>query len=66
MSLHATSVFCKNEALKKLHLKSTRKCFKEVKIYKWLDLSDSFLPIDCCVSGDSVVIFSHIYLDSDI
>ena len=27
-------VWCKNEALKKLHLKSTIKCFKEVKIDK--------------------------------
>ena len=29
---------------KKLHLKSTIKCFKEVKIDKWPDLSYSFLP----------------------
>ena len=51
---------CKNEALKNhnffhlrmlaqrhdsnLHLKSTSKCFKEVKIDKWTDLSYSFLP----------------------
>ena len=40
---------CKNEALKKLHLKSTIKCFKEVKIDKWPDLSDSFSLVDCCV-----------------
>ena len=33
----------------KLHFKSTIKCFKEVKIDKWPDLSYSFLPIDCCV-----------------
>ena len=41
MSLHAISVFDKvykwNPA--KMHLKSTIKCFKEVKIDKWLDLS---------------------------
>ena len=36
MFLHAISVFDKvsNEALKKLHIKSTMKCFKEVKIDK--------------------------------
>ena len=36
MSLHAISVFdtVSNEALKKLHLKSTIKGFKEVKIDK--------------------------------
>ena len=62
---------CKNEALIKLHLKSTIKCFKEVKVGKWPDLSHSFLPIeDCCVRINgkmvySVVIFSHRYLDSD-
>ena len=64
----------KNEALKKkkLHLKSTIKCFQEVKIDKWPDLSYSFLPIECCVRINdkpvtiySVVIFSHRYLDSD-
>ena len=42
-------MYTKYEALKKLHLKSTFKCFKEVKIDKWPDLSYSFLPIDCCV-----------------
>ena len=48
--MHSVSLIrCKNEALKKLHLKSTIKCFKEVKIDKWLDLSYSFLPIDCSV-----------------
>ena len=39
MALHAISVFDKVEKLmkpwKKLHLKSTIKCFKEVKIDKW-------------------------------
>ena len=40
----------KNEALNKLQLKSTIKCFEEVKIDKWPDLSYSFLPIDCCVT----------------
>ena len=48
MGLHAIiSVFDKVEKLKpwkKLHLKSTSKCCKEVKIDKWLDLSYSFLP----------------------
>ena len=69
--LSVALIRCKNEALKKLHLKSTIKCFKEVKIDKWPDLSYSFLPIDCCVriNGEhaiySKVIFSHRYLDSD-
>ena len=52
MSLHATCVFdkYKNEVLgEKMQLKSTIKCFKEVKIDKWPDISYSFLPIDCCV-----------------
>ena len=53
MSLHTISVFDKVHKWspeKKLHLKSIFKCFKEVKIDKWLDLSYSeFLPIDCCV-----------------
>ena len=54
MSLHAISVFhkaCKVDkwSPEKLHLKSTIKCFREVKIDKWPDLSYSFLPIDCCV-----------------
>ena len=40
---------CKNGPEKKLHLKSTIRCFKEVKIDKWPDLSYSFIPIDCCV-----------------
>ena len=47
--LSVSLIRCKNVALKKLHLKGTIKCFKEVKIDKWLDLSDLFLPIDCCV-----------------
>ena len=52
-------------------LTSAFKCFKEVKIDKWPDLSYSSLPIDCCVQNKwwawvySVVIFSHRYLDSD-
>ena len=65
MSLHAISVYdtlirCKNEALKKLHLKSTIKCLKKVKIDKWPDLSYSFLPIDCCVriNGEPDHLFS--------
>ena len=51
MSLHAISVFDKvyKWSPEKLHLKSTIKCFKEVKIDKWPDLSYSVLPIDCCV-----------------
>ena len=50
MSLHVISVLkrYKNEALQ-MHFKSTIKCFKEVKIDKWPNLSYSFLPIDCCV-----------------
>ena len=47
--LPVSLIRCKYEALKKLHLKSTIKCFKEVKIDKWPDLSYSFLPIDWCV-----------------
>ena len=41
MSLHATSVSDKVYKLspEKLHLKSTIKCIKEVKIDKWPDLS---------------------------
>ena len=52
MSLHAISVFDKVykwSPEKTLHLKSTIKCFKEVKIDKLPDLSYSFLTIDCCV-----------------
>ena len=70
--LSVSLIRCKNEALKKkLHLKSTIKCFKEVKIDKRTDLSDPFLPIDCVIINGisltvySVVIFSHRYLDSD-
>ena len=43
--LSVSLIRCTNEALKKLHLKSTIKWFKEVKIDKWPDLSYSFLPI---------------------
>ena len=56
---------------KKLHLKSTIKCFKKVKMDKWSDLSCSFSPIDCCVSGKPDGLFSQwwysviIHLDSD-
>ena len=52
MALHAISVFdmvYKWSPEKILHLKSTIKCLKEVKIDKLLDLPYSFLPIDCCV-----------------
>ena len=51
MSLQAISVFQKvyKWSPEKLHLKSTIKCFKEVKIDKLPDLSYSFLPKDCCV-----------------
>ena len=72
--LSVSLIRCKNEALKNMHLKSTIKCFKEVKIDKWPDLSDSFLPIDCCVrmvsltilfSGNYSVIHVDRYLDSD-
>ena len=47
--LSVSLIRCKNEALKNLHLKSTIKCFKQVKIDIWLDYLYSFLPIDCCV-----------------
>ena len=47
--LSVSLIRCKSEALKKLHPKSTIKCFKEVNIDKWPDLSYSFLPIDYCV-----------------
>ena len=61
---------CKNEAPKKMQLKSTIKCFKEVKIDKRLDLPYSCLPIYCCVRINGkpvyfVVIPNHRYLDSD-
>ena len=36
--LSVSLIRCKNEAPKKMHLKSTIKCFKEGKIDKWLDL----------------------------
>ena len=51
MSLHAISVFGKVQkwSPEKMRLKSTIKCFKEAKIYKWPDLSYSILPIDWCV-----------------
>ena len=52
MALHAISVFDKVykwSPEKKLHLKSTIKGFKRVKIDKWPDLPYSFPPIDCCV-----------------
>ena len=71
MSLHVSLIRCKNEALKKLQLKSTIKCFKKAKICKWPEIPYSFSPIDCCVriNGQpdrySVVIFSHRYLDRD-
>ena len=42
MFLH---IRCRNEDLKKLHVKS----FKRVKLDKWQDLPYSFSPIDCCV-----------------
>ena len=63
LHVHATSVFDKGVKMKpwkKLHLKSTIKCFKQVKIDKWPDLSYSFLPIDCCVriSGKPDHLFS--------
>ena len=48
--LSVSLIRSKTEALKKkLHLKSTIQCFKDVKIDRWPDLSYSFLPIDCCV-----------------
>ena len=47
--LSVSLIRCRNEALKKMHLKSTIKCFKEVKIDELPDLSYSFLPINCCV-----------------
>ena len=61
MSLHAISVFDKVEKMKswkKLHFKSTIKCFKEVKIDKLYTYS--FLPIDCCVriNGEPDRLFS--------
>ena len=38
-----------------------------MKLDKWLDLSYSFLPIDCCVriNGEPDHLFSDKYLDSD-
>ena len=63
--LSVSLIRCKNEALKKLHLKSTIKCFKKAKICKWPEIPYLFLPIDCCVRINglpdrySVVIFSH-------
>ena len=56
MSLHAISVFDKvyKRSPEKLHLKITIKCFKEVKIDKWLDLSYSFLPIDFSVKMNGI------------
>ena len=74
MSLHAISVLirCKNEALKKLHLKSTIKCFKKANICKWPEITYSFLPhrLLCWNKWSnqtvySVVIFSHRYLERD-
>ena len=47
-----------------LPLKSTIKCFKEVKIDKWPDLSYEFLPI-VSLTVYSVVIFSQRYLDNN-
>ena len=63
MTLHAirlSLVRCKNEALKKLHLKSIIKCFKRVKIDKWPDSPYSFSPIDYCVriNGEPDRLFS--------
>ena len=55
MSLYMLSVpliRCTIEALKKLRLKSTIKCFKEVKTDKWPNLSYSFVPIEWCVRID--------------
>ena len=50
MSLHAISVFDKvwKWNPEKMHLKSTSKCFKIAKIYKWPEIPYSFRPIDCC------------------
>ena len=55
MSLHAISVSDKvyKWSPEKIHLKSTIKYLKEVKVDKWPDLSYSFLPIDCCVRINS-------------
>ena len=47
--LRVSLIWCKNETLKNLHLKSTIKWLKEVKIDKWPDLSYSFHPKVCCV-----------------
>ena len=46
---------------------NTIKCFKEVKIDKWPDLSYSFLPIDCCIRINAKPdrLFSHRDLHSD-
>ena len=67
MSLHAISIFDKVQKWK-LHLKSTIKCFKRVKICKWPEIPYSFLPLeDCCVriNGPPDRLFSHRYLDRD-
>ena len=51
---------CTNETLEIMHLNSTIKCFKELEIDKWPDLSYSFLPIDWCVriNGEPDRLFS--------
>ena len=56
LSLHR----CKNEALKKLHLKSTNKCFKEVKIEVTEFILRISPMIDCCVriNGEPDHLFS--------
>ena len=62
MTLHAISVFDNlyKWSPEKLHLKSTIRCFKELKIDKWPDLSYSFLSIECCVrmNGEPDHLFS--------
>ena len=69
--LSVSLIRCKNEALKNLYFKSIIKCFKRVKIDKWLDSPCSYFPIDYCVRIKywqtiySMVIFSHRFLDSD-
>ena len=46
MALHAISVF---DVSKWSPEKIALKCFKEVKIEKWLHLPYSFSPMDCCI-----------------
>ena len=58
--LSVSLIRCTNEGLKKLHLKTTIKGFKEVQKDKWLALSYSFLPTDYCnrINGEPDRLFT--------